>query len=156
MSASDNADLPASEGGSAAARAFKAQLAAESASQLMPLAAAVGAAPRAAAGQPEPRIAVRKAISGKARVAVVGGAVLTGKVVDISTSGLGVLMDDPMPPKRVCTLGVELLLNGERTVLSVRAVAVYSVLVSGKGYRIGFQFGTLEPAMAQMVARLAA
>jgi hypothetical protein len=104
----------------------------------------------------EPRVAARKTISGRARVAVQGGAITHGRLADISVSGVGILMEDSIASKRICALECEVMIDGKRLSLRARAVAVYSVLVSGKGFRVGFQFGPLEPAAAKTVGEILA
>ncbi|MBP9061046.1 MAG: PilZ domain-containing protein [Rhodoferax sp.] len=100
------------------------------------------------------RAAPRKPLTGRARVSVEGGMAHNGKLVDISESGVGIMLDDPVPAKKVCTVMCETFMDGKRLSFGARAIAAYSVLAGNKGYRIGFQFSALEPATSKIIADL--
>lgn len=147
-------------GGSAAAQAYKAQLAAEAAANASVLG---GVAPISADDdepQPAPmptgadaRTAERKKVSGRARIVLQGGGVsLVGKMVDISVNGACVLLDDMFPVKKVCTFECDIFQNGTRRVFSAPAVSVYGVLASGHGFKVGFQFGPRSSAALKTIA----
>lgn len=143
-------------GGSAAAQAYKAQLAAEAAANATAVASAVDD------GEPQPapmstgadaRTAERKKVTGRARIVLQsGGGSRQGKMVDISVSGVCVLLDDMVPIKKMCTLECDIFQNGTRLVFSVPAVSVYGVLASGHGFKIGFQFGPRSSAALKTIA----
>lgn len=138
-------------GGSAAAQAYKAQLAAEAAASTssaddepLPAPMPTGA---------DARTAERKKVSGRARIVLQGGgASLVGKMVDISVSGACVLLDDMVPVKKVCTLECDIFQNGTRRMFSAPAVSVYGVLASGHGFKVGFQFGPRSSAALKTIA----
>jgi hypothetical protein len=100
------------------------------------------AAPKAQAVA-EPRIAARKMLTCRVKVSLQSGAALSGKAVDISLTGIGVIIPDAIPAGSVVTIGFDPLLNGKSTPISLPAKAVYSSLGS-KGFRIGFQFVRLN------------
>lgn len=150
-------------GASAAAQAFKAQLAAEAAASAaqVPLCAPVaGSAPGEDEAQPAPlptgadaRTAERKKVTGRARIVFAGGgASLSGKMVDLSVNGACVLLDDMVPVKKVCTFECDIFQNGMRQVFSAPAVSVYGVLASGHGFKVGFQFGPRSSAALKTIA----
>ena len=101
------------------------------------------------------RAAPRKPITGRARVSIEGGAARNGKLVDISESGVGIMLDDPVPTKKVCMVMCETFMDGKRVTFGARSIAAFCVLAGNKGYRIGFQFGALEPATSKIVSDLA-
>jgi hypothetical protein len=166
------------EGGSSAGRAYREQLAKEGV-VLAPLptaapsaavatpGAASGAAPAAAAptapapGEPatantrEARAAERKKVTGRVRLVLPGG-VVAGKLVDMSLSGVGILMEDVFPNKVVCTLECNVFRDGKHQNFSAPAVSVYGVLVRGKGFSVGFQFGPRSPAATQTIEAILA
>ncbi len=157
-------------GGSAAAQAYKAQLAAEaaanSAASAFETKVVQAASGSTAAGaevdvpQPAPmptgadaRTAERKKVTGRARIVLQGGgASLSGKMVDISVNGACVLLDDMVPVKKVCTFECDIFQNGIRRVFSAPAVSVYGVLASGHGFKVGFQFGPRSSAALKTIA----
>lgn len=149
-----------SGGGSAAAQAYKAQLAADAAVSAVPGAVQVKSTYGADEPRPAPiltgidaRTAERKRVSGRARILLQsGGAILVGKMVDISVSGACVLLDDMVPVKKTCTLECDIFQNGARQVFSVPAVSVYGVLASGHGFKVGFQFGPRSPATLKAIS----
>jgi len=157
-------------GGSPAAKAYREQLAREG-TILDPLPAPPTAAPPVApssvspgavapvstpaANTKEARAAERRKITGRARV-VVGGSEVMGKMVDISLTGVCILMEDMFPGKKMCTLECSIFVNGESQYFSVPAVSIYGVLVRGKGFNIGFQFGPRAAAAAKVIGALLA
>ncbi len=148
----------AAEGGSPAARAYKEQLAREGKEVNIAGVSFDTPANAAPAGSKPPgieaRAAERKLLPGRARVAVTGGAMMSGKLVDISATGISIMMDDPLPTKKVCVLECESFKNGRLYAFMVQAVSVHGVLVSGKGFKVGFQFGPRTPAAAKTIEEL--
>ena len=65
-------------------------------------------------------------------------------------------MEDSIASKRICAVECDVMLEGKRHSLRVRAVVVYSVLVSGKGFRVGFQFGPLDPVATKTLSAILA
>lgn len=100
------------------------------------------------------RGAERKKVSGRARVVFPGGNLRSGKMVDLSSSGACVLMEDPIPIKQTCTLECDVFQNGVRQVFNVPAVTAYGVLASGQGYKVGFQFEQPSAAASSAIAAL--
>jgi hypothetical protein len=154
-------DQEKQEGGSSAGRAYREQLAREG----VVLAPLPSASPSAAVAAPaaapnasntkESRAAERKKVTGRVRLVLPGG-VVAGKLVDMSLSGIGVLMEDVFPNKVICTLECSVFRDGKHQNFSVPAVSVYGVLVRGKGFTVGFQFGPRTPAAAQTIEAILA
>lgn len=146
-------------GGSAAARAYRAELERKG---LSPGPSTVevsagpqsNAAPVAASG--EARAAERRKVGGRASVVVPGSAIASGKMIDISLTGACILMEGALPSKKVCTLDFDIFHGGKRYEFSAQAVSVYAVLASGKGFKVGFQFGPRGPAAQSAIAALVA
>lgn len=103
----------------------------------------------------ESRTAVRKKINGRARVYLPdGGNFIAGKMVDISVSGVCIMMDAPFPIKRTCNLECEVFYQGQRQLFSTQAVSVYGVLAGTAGFRVGFQFGARSPDAVRVIELL--
>lgn len=150
-----------STGGSEAARAYREQLARQGANPGAAPAPATAPTPApvqpgAAAMAGEARAAERKKVSGRARLVVAGSEPVIGKMLDLSLTGACVLMEDMIPSKKMCTLECDIFHDGKRYLFSVQAVSVYGVLASGKGFRVGFQFGPCTPAAAKAIGMLLA
>lgn len=112
--------------------------------------------PRSRGSITEARAAERKLVSGRARVVRNLAQALLGKTVDISETGACILMDDMLPSKAACVLEFDIFHNGKRYVFSTPAHVVYGVFSSGKGFKVGFQFGPLSPQASRCVATLVA
>ena len=93
----------------------------------------------------EARAAIRKRFNGKARVSGDNGSYVQARVFDVSLTGSSLLVEDMLPWKKVVKLDMDIFHNGRRFAFSIQAVPVYSVLISGSGYKIGFQFGPPSP-----------
>lgn len=147
---------PASSGGSPAAQAFRQQQAESGAAEpaKAPAAAgAVGAAPKVGV---DARGAKRVKVNGRARVVLGKATGATGKLIDMSETGLGLMMDDMPPAKLVTGVQCDIFHNGKRFLFSAAASCVYGVLASGKGFKVGFQFGNLDPAAKKAITDIMA
>ncbi len=101
------------------------------------------------------RLAARKKIvNGRVSVSVPRGVSTQGKLMDISLRGIGVMLESPINVNTVHSLECELLFNGTRIALSARAVAVHCILASGKGFRVGLQFESLDAATEDIIKKL--
>ena len=147
-----------SGGGSAAGRAYREQLAREGTSQ-EPLPPDVG--PVTGMGDlgpnpngPESRAAERRKVIGRARLTLGATHVENGKMVDISATGACVLMENMLPAKRPAMLDCDIFHNGKRHTFGLQVITVYGVLVSGKGFKIGLQFGPRSPVVAKILEEL--
>ncbi len=98
------------------------------------------------------RLFERKMVRGKAVIALGSGFSVGGTLVDLSQGGVCALLDDPVTIKKVCVITCNISQNGISHKFSLPSVVAYCVLVSGRGYKVGFQFGTLSPAAAQVIA----
>ena len=100
------------------------------------------------------RVAARKKITGRARIAVDSQIIAAGKLVDISMTGLCLLGEDPIPAKKVVMLEIDSFSGGRRFVIVVRAIMVYSILVGGRGQKYGFHFGPLDDKATRSLGEL--
>jgi len=102
----------------------------------------------------EPRGAARKLLHAQARVALPGGAVLRGKTIDLSLSGVSLLVAEQIPVGQVCPVAIETLLNGKAVRITARAKIVYSILKGTDGYRTGMHFVEIDAANHHTLAEL--
>jgi hypothetical protein len=102
----------------------------------------------------EARVAERRIVSGRAKLVLGGGSVNSGKMVDISTTGACVMMDDQVPAGRSATLECDIFMEGKRYVFSLPVVTVYGLLARGKGFKIGLRFGAHGPDVAGKIEEL--
>ena len=79
-----------------------------------------------------------------------------GKMLDISVTGACVLMDDMFPSRLGCVMEFDIFHDGRRHLFSTPAVSVYGVLASGKGFKVGFQFGASSQAASKSITELLA
>lgn len=140
-------------GGSAAARAYREQLAREGRSAPIfvpstpPTPGDVGFASNARRDE-------RVKINGRAQIRVSGAGSASGRMVDISRGGACVLMEDPLRAKTSCLLEIDVFHKGKRHVFAYPAMCVYAVLAAGKGFKVGFQFGAGDRAATAALAAL--
>lgn len=148
-----------SAGGSAAGQSYRAELK----QQAEPIDGAVAGLSTTTplrsppSGPPqEARAAERKLISGRVRVLRASAQTVHGKMIDISETGACVVLDCVLPSMAACMLEVEIFHNGRHHAFSAPARAVYSVFSSGKGFKVGFQFGSRSPQASMSIAALVA
>jgi hypothetical protein len=100
------------------------------------------------------RAAARKKVTGRARIVFTGGRQMVGRMIDLSTSGTCILMEDAVSVKQSCTLECDIFQNGVRQVFNVPAISVYGVLASSNGFKVGFHFGQPTAATSNAIAVL--
>lgn len=99
-------------------------------------------------GGPEMRTAVRKLVSLKVRLLLDGGVILDGRTQDLSTGGIGLLLQNPLSPQSLVKVAVQLpTLNGsdpyngqvQYDVVTGSGKVVFQIL-RGDNYLIGLQW----------------
>jgi hypothetical protein len=104
--------------------------------------------------EPDTRIAPRKVLRCRAKVMLNGGRPpVMGRTVDISTSGISLMLDVSLPAGESCVISFEAPVNGTMRKLMVSAKAVYSIC-GADGFRIGMQFVQLDAANTSMINEL--
>lgn len=104
--------------------------------------------------QNDARAMARKMLRCAARVVFGDATSIKGKTVDISMSGVSVMLDEPVTVGRPCTVMLEPSVNGKPVKVSVQAKAVYCTCVGTSGFRVGLQFGPQDSAMAKLIRQL--
>lgn len=102
------------------------------------------------------RASPRKAVAGRLKLTTDTGAKHAGRMVDMSAHGFCALLDDPVKLGILCLVDCEVNLRGSARMISAIARSIHSVLVSGKGYRVGFQFTQISDGSAEVVRALLA
>lgn len=73
-----------------------------------------------------------------------------GRTVDISISGICIMLDAPLAAGESCVIAFEVPLNGTIRKLMVSAKSVYSIF-GGEGFRTGLQFVQLDAANTSII-----
>jgi hypothetical protein len=104
--------------------------------------------------EPDIRIAPRKVLRCRAKVMISGGRPpLNGRTVDISTSGICIMLEAPLQAGESCVISFEAPVKGTIRKVMVSANAVYSIY-SGEAFRTGFQFVQLDAASTSIINEL--
>jgi hypothetical protein len=106
------------------------------------------------ANSKESRAAIRKKVTGRAKIRIGGKMMYQGKMMDISMTGASVSCEEIIPTRKVLEIEVDIFHEGRKCYFVAQAIAVYHVLVGGKGYKIGLQFGPLSDAAKQSLGNL--
>jgi hypothetical protein len=100
------------------------------------------------------RTTPRKPLRARAQVAPPGSSVQSGMTVDVSASGVSLMLDEQIASGAVCSIRFEMPVAGKTHVVQATAIAVYSVCVGQKGFRVGFHFNKADPARMQLINTL--
>jgi c-di-GMP-binding flagellar brake protein YcgR len=104
--------------------------------------------------EPDTRIAPRKVLRCRVKVMLNGGRPpLIGRTVDISISGICLMLETPLAAGESCVIAFEAPVNGTMRKVMVSAKAVYSIF-SGEGFRIGLQFVQLDAANTSIINQI--
>lgn len=106
------------------------------------------------AEQKEARAAARKVLRCPARVLLSDTVVVKGRTMDVSMAGVSVMLDEPIPVSRLCTLIFDAPINGKIVKINVAAKAVYCTCVGTSGFRVGMQFSQQDQDMAKLIRQL--
>jgi hypothetical protein len=117
------------------------------------LSGTIGGGPTFIPGAKDSRNETRKKFPGKVKIYLHNQSVDTGRLFDISMTGLSVILENILP-KKAYTLEVDIFHDGKRYYFHVQGMPLYNILVSGKGYKIGFQFGPPGSAMPAELSSL--
>lgn len=105
-------------------------------------------------GSKDARSETRKRFAGKVKIYLQGQPVNAGRLFDISMTGVSVILENIIA-KKPYTLEVDVFHDGKRYFFTVQGMPMYNILVSGKGYKIGFQFGppgaTMPPELGHLM-----
>ena len=109
---------------------------------------------RAQVAPPENRKSFRKKFNGRVKV-FSDFPVVRGKIFDLSSSGSSILVDMPLPSgRKILKIQFDIFHKGKNHNLEIMAIPVYSVLVTGVGYKIGLQFGAIDDKNELVLSQL--
>ena len=101
------------------------------------------------------RVEERKVLRCTAKIVLKNAPPLKGRTLDISASGISVMVPDPMKAGDPCIIAFDTTVQGKNMSVNVAARAVYCICVGTAGFRIGFQFiQTDEPTVRSLVAMI--
>lgn len=75
-----------------------------------------------------------------------------GKTLDLSLSGLSVVVREPLAAHDQCALRFFLSVAGKRCPVEARATVVYCVCSGVDGFRLGLRFGAVSNEAAALIA----
>lgn len=97
------------------------------------------------------RIAPRKVLRCRAKVMLDRGRPpMMGKTVDISVSGICIMLEGSLATGESCVISFEAPVKGTMRKVMASAKAVYSIC-SGDSFRTGFQFVQLDAANTSII-----
>jgi len=96
----------------------------------------------------------RYPLHGRVQVALPGHAVLSGHAVDISVSGICILLEDQIPLNVVYSIRFEMPIRGAIHVITAQAESIYGVFASGGGVRVGLTFRDNNPQRTELIKSL--
>jgi hypothetical protein len=100
------------------------------------------------------RSAERIVVNGRAKAITSSGVIGHGKVIDVSQTGMCVLMEDSLAVKQIVTLDCNIFHNGRAHLFQIKALTVYAILSSGR-FKVGFQFEPNSPVAKKIIEQLA-
>ncbi|TCS36312.1 PilZ domain-containing protein [Paucimonas lemoignei] len=101
----------------------------------------------------EQRSSLRRPIRCKVKVIGPQGQAINGVSFDLSTGGIGVILDVQLPMGAVCTVMFAPFTNGSVKSVSVTGSVAYCMLNS-EGFRTGFQFMNVPAPMSSVITSI--
>jgi len=86
----------------------------------------------------------RVQVTGTAQVRRANQQVLQGRIFDVTTVGISIYLDIPLPVNESCELQLSVFRDGRVHAVNVRSHCSYNLLIGGKGFRNGFQFHSVS------------
>lgn len=100
------------------------------------------------------RVTPRNRLRERAQVALPGADVLGGTTIDISTSGVSIMVHEQIANGTACWVRFEIPDGGTKNIVQAQAKAIYSVCVGEQGFRVGFQFTFKDLERTQLINAL--
>lgn len=99
------------------------------------------------------RAAPRRPIHCKVKILDPKGQSINGVSFDLSTSGIGVILDFQLANGEICTIMFAPFTHGSIKSVTVKAAVAYSMLNSA-GFRTGFRFLNISAAMTTVITSI--
>lgn len=103
--------------------------------------------------EPERRVERRRPLRAPVTIAVAGKGMHEGKTLDLSLSGLSVLVREPLAANDQCALRFMVPVGTKRCQVEARATVMYCVCSGMDGFRVGIRFGAVSNDAASLIAR---
>lgn len=100
------------------------------------------------------RVEPRKILRCSARIVLANGTQIKGRTIDISMSGISVMLVEPVPIAQVCTILFEAPGGTKIVQVNVPGKSVYCTCVGTDGFRTGFQFDLRNDMVAKTIRQL--
>ena len=103
----------------------------------------------------ESHLSTHYTLHGRAQVALPSQTVLSGQTLEISSRGLSIMLDDPIPADVACVLRFEMFAKGQTHVITASAKSDCGVFASHGGFRVGFEFNEDDLQRTALINSLA-
>ena len=104
--------------------------------------------------QKDSRLEARKILRCVARVSLSNATQIKARTIDISMSGISLMLDEPIATAQQCTIAFEAPGGGKMVKVNVTAKSMYCTCVGTSGFRVGFQFDQRNEAIAKTIRQL--
>ena len=100
------------------------------------------------------RVEVRKILRCSARIVINDAIRLKGRTIDISVSGISVMVEEPIASLQKCRIYFDAPAGNKIVNVNIAARAIYSTCVGTSGFRVGFQFDQTDDAGMKLIRQL--
>ena len=111
--------------------------------------------PPASARPEDKRASPRRPLRCRVKVIGANGQIIKGESFDLSTGGIGVIIDDPLQLGEICTVMFAPFRDGSVKSVTVMARVAFCML-NTSGYRTGFEFKNPSSDTSAVIASLLA
>jgi hypothetical protein len=100
------------------------------------------------------RVEPRKILRCSAKVVLANGTQVKGRTIDVSMSGISIMLYEPIAAAQTCTILFEAPAGSKVLSINVPGKAVYCTCVGTDGFRVGFQFDLRNDVVAKTIRQL--
>jgi len=100
------------------------------------------------------RAEVRKTLRCSARIILNNAMQIKARTIDISMSGISLMLDEPIATSQQCSIAFEASAGGRLLKINVAAKSMYCTCVGTSGFRVGFQFDQKTEATVKTIRLL--
>lgn len=97
---------------------------------------------------------VRKILRCSAKIVLNNATRIKGRTIDISMSGISLMLDEPIGIAQQCSISFEAPAGGRVVKVDVTAKSLYCTCVGTDGFRVGFQFDQRNEASVKTIRQL--
>ena len=96
----------------------------------------------------------RKILRCSARIVLNNGTQIKARTIDISMSGISLMLDESIGIAQQCSIAFEAPAGGRVVKIAVTAKSLYCTCVGTSGFRVGFQFDQKNEATFKTIRQL--